>query len=108
MAKTKGSTRRSAKEPVSRFDVAEHLESEEDMARYLQACFEEADGNAGVIAAAIGHIAKAKGVSQIAKDTGLAREALYRSLAKRGNPSLQTTLLVLKALGLQLTAKKAA
>lgn len=108
MAKTKGPTRRRAKEPVSRFDIAEHLQSEEDMAGYLQACFEEADGQAGVIAAAIGHIARAKGFSQIAKDTGLAREALYRSLAKGGNPSLQTTLLVLKALGLQLTAKKAA
>lgn len=71
---------------------------------HLQTCFEEADGDAGVIAAAIGHVAKAKGFSQIAKDTGLAREALYMG----GNPSLQTTLLVLKALGLQLTATKAA
>ena len=108
MAKTKRPSRRPSREPVARFDIAEHLQSEADMAGYLQACFEEADGNAGVIAAAIGHIAKAKGFSQLAKDTGLAREALYRSLAKGGNPSLQTTLLVLKALGLQLTAKKAA
>src|SRR5580658_1149472 len=108
MARKKGSARRSVKEPVTRFDIAEHLQSEEQMAGYLRACFEEANGDAGVIAAAIGHIAKAKGFSQIAKETGLAREALYRSLARGGNPSLQTTLLVLKALGLQLTATKAA
>ena len=63
---------------TSRYDVAEHLRTTEEMAAYLDACIEEADGDATFIAKAIGDIARARGMSQIARDTGLSRESLYR------------------------------
>jgi probable addiction module antidote protein len=99
--------RKAVKETFTRFDSVEHLRSEADMAAYLRACLAEAPEDAGFIAAAIGDIARARGLTQLAKDTGLAREALYRSLSKDGNPSLDTILRVLGALGLQLSAKAA-
>lgn len=85
-----------------RWDSAEHLKTEEDMALYLQACFEEAGDDAAFIAKAIGTIAKARGMSQLAHDTGLGRESLYKALSGDGNPSLATILKVIKALGLRL------
>jgi probable addiction module antidote protein len=88
------------------WDPAEHLESEEDIAAYLQAAFEE--GDAPLIAAALGDIARAKGMSQIARETGLGRESLYKALSAEGNPEFATILKVVEALGLKLQALPAA
>jgi probable addiction module antidote protein len=88
------------------WDPAEHLESEEDIAAYLQAAFEE--GDATLIAAALGDIARAKGMSQIARETGLGRESLYKALSAEGNPEFSTILKVVEALGLKLQALPAA
>lgn len=82
------------------WDAAEHLETEEDMAAYLEAAFEE--GDPSLIAAALGDIARAKGMSQIACDTGLGRESLYKALSPEGNPEFATILKVVSALGLKL------
>jgi probable addiction module antidote protein len=90
---------------ISRYDVAEHLRSPEEMAAYLEACLEEANGDAAFIAKALGDIAKAKGMSQIAKDTGLSRESLYKALSGERTPSFDTVLKVLNALGLKLHAE---
>ena len=90
------------KEHTHRWDVAEHLESEEDMAAYLEAALEENDP--ALVAAAIGDIARAKGMSQIAKQAGLSRESLYKALSLEGNPEFATVLKVINALGLQLRA----
>ena len=82
------------------WDVAEHLETEEDMAAYLEAVLE--DGDPALVAAALGDIARAKGMAQIARETGLGRESLYKALSPGGNPELATVLKVVKALGLRL------
>ena len=89
---------------TSRYDVAEHLRTTEEMAAYLDACIEEADGDATFIAKAIGDIARARGMSQIARDTGLSRESLYRSLNVT-HQSFDTILKVTKALGIHLHAE---
>jgi probable addiction module antidote protein len=85
------------------WDAAEHLESEEDMVAYLEAALEEED--ATVIAAALGDIARAKGMTEIAREAGLGRESLYKALSPEGNPELATVLKVVRALGLRLHAK---
>jgi probable addiction module antidote protein len=90
---------------TSRYDVAENLRTKEEMAAYLDACIEEADGDATFIAKAIGDIARARGMSQIARDTGLSRESLYRSLDGEHIPSFDTILKVTKALGIHLHAE---
>lgn len=95
------------KEKFSRYDVVDYLKSEEDLAAYLEACMEEAGDDAAYIAAALGDIARARGMAQLAKDTGISREGLYKALSPEGNPSLATVLKVVKALGLKLTAKVA-
>jgi len=95
------------KEKFSRYDVADYLGSDEDVAAYLEACMEEAGDDAAYIAAALGDIARARGMAQLAKDTGISREGLYKALSPDGNPSLATILKVVKALGLKLTAKVA-
>jgi probable addiction module antidote protein len=84
------------------WDITEHLKSKEDMVAYLDAALEE--GDASLIAAALGDIARAKGMSQIAKDTGLGRESLYKTLSPTGNPEFATVLKVMGALGLQFHA----
>lgn len=81
------------------WDVAEHLETEADMAAYLDAALE--DGDAAFVVAALGDIARAKGMSQIARDAGLGRESLYKALSTTGNPQFGTILKVVRALGLQ-------
>lgn len=91
------------KEKYSRYDVVDYLKSEEDIAAYLDACIEEAGDDAAYIAAALGDIARARGMAQLAKDTGISREGLYKALSAEGNPSLATVLKVVKALGLRLT-----
>lgn len=84
------------------WDPAEHLADAEDMAAYLEAALE--DGDPRVVAAALGDIARAKGMTQVARDTGLGRESLYKALSPDGNPELATLLKVIAALGLQLRA----
>jgi probable addiction module antidote protein len=78
------------------------LDSEEDMAAYLEAALE--DGDPALIAAALGDIARAQGMSQIARKTGLGRESLYKALSPDGNPEFSTVLKVVRALGLRLHA----
>jgi probable addiction module antidote protein len=87
------------------WDPAEHLETEEDMVAYLEAALEEGDAN--LIAAALGDIARAKGMTQVARDAGLGRESLYKALSPAGNPAFGTILKVIAALGLQLHASSA-
>jgi probable addiction module antidote protein len=85
------------------WDAAEHLETEEDMAAYLEAALEE--GDASLVAAALGDIARAKGMTVIARETGLGRESLYKALSPEGNPEFATVLKVVRSLGLRLYAK---
>ena len=87
------------------WDAAEHLETEEDMVAYLEAALEEADP--ALVAAALGDIARAQGMTAIARQTGLGRESLYRALSPEGNPEFATVLKVVKALGLRLHASPA-
>jgi probable addiction module antidote protein len=91
------------KETFSRWDAADYLRSEEDMAAYLHACLDEAPDDPALIAAALGDIASARGMVDLAKKTGLTHEGLYKALSKDGNPRLGTVLKVLKALGLKFT-----
>ncbi len=91
-----------AKTVTTPWDPADHLKSEEDMAAYLEAAFEE--GDPALVAAALGDIARAKGMSQVARDAGLGRESLYKALSPAGNPEFATILKVIAALGLQLHA----
>ena len=92
---------------VTPYDVADHLRTPEEMAAYLDAWLDEAPDDAAGIAKALGDIARAKGMSQVAKDTGLSRESLYRALSSDGNPSFATVLKVARALGLKLHAAAA-
>jgi len=89
---------------TSTFDIAEHLRTPEEMAAYLDAWLESAPDDISGIARALGDIARAKGMTQVAKDTGLSRESLYRGLSEDGNPSFATVLKVARALGLRLHA----
>lgn len=92
--------------PATRmWDPVAHLQSDEDMAAYLEAALEE--GDASLFAAALGDIARAKGMSQLARETGLGRESLYKALSPTGNPEFATILRVVGALGLQLHATPA-
>jgi probable addiction module antidote protein len=90
---------------VTNYDPAEDLESDAAIAAYMGEAF--ATGDAAYVAHAIGVVARAKGMSQIASETGLSREQLYRSFSGQGNPTLKTTFAVMKALGIELTAKVA-
>ncbi len=87
---------------LRKWDSAEHLKTEADMADYLDACFQEAGHDAAFIAKALGHIARARGMNQLARDTGLERESLDQALSGEGNPSFATILKVISALGIQL------
>ena len=92
---------------TSRYDVAEHLRTPEEMAAYFEACLEGADGDAAFIAKALGDIARAKGMAQVARDAGLSRESLYKALSGERSPDFETILKVVGALGLELHAKAA-
>lgn len=85
---------------ATKWDSSEFLETEEDIAAYLNAALE--DGDASVIAAALGDIARAKGMTQLAKETGITRDGLYKALSSTGNPSFDTVQKVMKAFGLKL------
>jgi len=90
---------------TTRYDVAEHLRTPKDMAAYLEACLEDARGDAAFIAKALGDLARAKGMSQVARDAGLSRESLYKALSGDRTPGFDTVLKVMKALGLKLSAE---
>ncbi|MCK6422372.1 MAG: putative addiction module antidote protein [Aquabacterium sp.] len=96
-----------AKGKTSGYDVAEHLRTPEEMAAYLDAWLVEAPDDISGIARALGDIARAKGMSQVAKEAGLSRESLYRALSEGGNPSFATVLKVARALGVRLHAHPA-
>lgn len=87
------------------WDPADHLKTEEDMAAYLEAALEEADP--ALIAAALGDIARAKGMTQVAREAGLGRESLYKALSPSGNPEFATIMKVVSVLGLRLHATPA-
>lgn len=90
-------------ENLLNFDPAEGLTSVEAIAAFMADAFASED--AGYIAHALGVVARAKGMTQIASETGLSREQLYRSFSENGNPTLKTTISVMKALGIELTAR---
>ena len=94
-----------AKTVTTRYDVAEHLRTQEEMAAYLEACLEEADGDAAFIAKALGDIARAKGMAQVARDAGLSRESLYKALSGERSHDFDTILKVIGAIGLKLHAE---
>lgn len=96
-----------SKTHTSVFDVAEHLRTNEEMQAYLEACFDDPDADAAFIAKAIGDIARAKGMSQVARDAGLSRESLYKALSGERSPEFETILKVTRALGIQLHAELA-
>ena len=91
---------------TTRYDAAEFLRTPEDMAAYFEAAL--AEGDPQIIASALGDIAKAQGMAQVAREAGLGRESLYKSLSPDGNPELATILKVVRALGLELHASKMA
>ena len=90
---------------TTRYDVAQHLRTPKEMAAYLEACFEEGGGDAAFIAKALGDIARAKGMAQVARQAGLSRESLYKALSGERSPGFDTILKVVEALGLKLHAK---
>jgi probable addiction module antidote protein len=94
-----------AKTVTTPWDPADHLRTDEDMAAYLEAALEEGDPN--LVTAALGDIARAKGMTQVAREAGLGRESLYKALSPSGNPEFATILKVVAALGLQLHATPA-
>lgn len=105
MAQTK--TKKAAGTKTMAYDVAAQLRTPEEMAAYLDAWLNEAPEDAAGIARALGDIARAKGMTQVAKEAGLSRESLYRALSADGNPSFATVLRVARALGVKLHAEAA-
>ena len=95
------------KTKTTRYDIAEHLRTPEEMAAYLEACLAEAKGDATFIAKALGDIARARGMTQVARDSGLSRESLYKALSGERSPDFDTILKVVNALGLRLHAEAA-
>src|SRR5512143_3040786 len=96
-----------AKTKTTKYDASEHLRTLEEKTAYLEACIEEANGDASFIAKALGDIARAKGMSQVARDAGLSRESLYKALSGERSPGFDTILKVVGALGLGLRAEVA-
>ena len=90
---------------TTKYDVSEHLRTPEEMAAYLEVSIEESNGDAAFIAKALGDIARAKGMIQVAKDAGLSRESLYKALSGDRSPAFDTILKVINALGLKLHAE---
>ena len=104
---TKSTAKMTTKTKTVPYDVAQQLRSPEEMAAYLDAWLIEAPDDAAGIARALGDIARAKGMTQVAKDAGLSRESLYRALGADGNPSFATVIKVVRALGVKLHAEAA-
>jgi probable addiction module antidote protein len=91
-------------EKFTRWDAADYLKTDEDMALYLDACLDEDPGDGSLVRAALNDIARARGMTQLARDTGLTREGLYKALSVSGNPEFSTMLKVIKALRIKLRA----
>lgn len=89
------------------WDSAGHLQTEDDIADYFEACLREGGDDPAFIAHSLGVIARARGMAQVARDAGISREGLYKALSSEGNPSFATILKVVKALGLELHGSKA-
>jgi probable addiction module antidote protein len=104
-AASKPKTNVKAKTATVAYDVAEQLRTPEEMAAYLDAWLEEAPEDASGIARALGDIARAKGMTQVARDAGLSRESLYKALGENGNPSFATILKVARAIGVRFHAE---
>jgi probable addiction module antidote protein len=96
-----------AEETFSRFDAADYLETEADIAAYLEAVMEEAGDDPAVIARALGVVARARNLSRLARDVGMSREGLYKALSGEGNPSFATVMKVAHALGLRMSFRPA-
>ncbi len=96
------------KETFSRYDTADYLKDEQSILAYLDAVLEEAADDPALIAQALGNIARARNMSQLARDTGLTREGLYKALSGSGNPSFATVLKVAQAMGLRISFRTAA
>ncbi|MCR9123500.1 MAG: putative addiction module antidote protein [Phyllobacteriaceae bacterium] len=90
---------------VDRWDAADNLETPEHVAAYLEAVFE--DGDPGLIAAALGDVARSRGMSEIARSAGVSRDTLYKALTEQGDPRLSTFVGVMKAMGLKIVAQAA-
>jgi len=93
-----------SKTKTTQYDVSEHLRTPKEMAAYLEACLEESGGDAAFVAKALGDIARAKGMTQVARDAGLSRESLYKALSGERTPGFDTILKVVQALGIELHA----
>ncbi len=93
---------------TTRWDSAEYLKTEEDIQLYLEACLEESDDDPALIVHALGVIARARNMSQLARDAGLSREGLDKAFSPEGNPTFDTVAKVAKALGFKLTVQSAA
>lgn len=91
----------------TRFDAAEYLNNPEEMAAYLDACLDEDPGDGSLIRTALNDIARARGMTQIAREAGMGRESLYKALGEKGNPEFVTIMKVVRALGLKLHASAA-
>lgn len=107
MTKSPAKAHTKTKTKTVAYDVAEQLRTPEEMAAYLDAWLVEAPDDAAGVARALGDIARAKGMSQVARDAGLSRESLYKALSENGNPSFATVLKVARALGVRLHAEAA-
>lgn len=98
-------TKKRVKETFALYDTADYLKTDEDMVGYLEACMEEAGDDPAFIADALGAIARARGMTRLAEETGLTREGLYKALNKDANPSFGTILKVMRALGLKFVPR---
>jgi probable addiction module antidote protein len=103
----KAAVKRSSRIKTIPYDVSAQLRTPEEMAAYLDAWLEEAPDDAAGIARALGDIARAKGMTQVARDAGLSRESLYKALGENGNPTFATVLKVARALGVRFHATAA-
>lgn len=93
------------KEKFSKWNASDYLETDQDIIMYFDACLDEDPGDGSVIRVALGDISRARGMSQLAKETGISREGLYKALSANGNPEFSTIMKVIKALGLNLHTK---
>lgn len=91
----------------SRYDSADYLETQEDIAAYLDAVMEEGGGDPAYVTRALGVVARARNISKLARDTGISREGLYKALSDEGNPSFATVAKIVTALGLRMTFEAA-
>ena len=92
---------------LTRWDVIDYLDTEEDMALYLDACMEEDSGDGALIRTALNNIARAKGMGKLAESAGMTRQGLYKALSSEGNPSFTTVIKIIKALGVKLHVQAA-